>query len=132
MQVNSPSLSISVTIPSSIADTKHEMEEDVFVPFSNLKHALNGDKVKVLVYARSRDRRPEGEVVEILERKRGTFVGTVQCLPGYAFLLPSGKQMPYDVFLPVERLHGAKDGDKVVVKIVSWPENQKNPLKGYR
>ena len=105
-----------------------EMEEDVFVPFSNLKHALNGDKVKVLVYARSRDRRPEGEVVEILERKRGTFVGTVQCLPGYAFLLPSGKQMPYDVFLPVERLHGAKDGDKVVVKIVSWPENQKNPV----
>ena len=101
-----------------------EMEEDVFVPFSNLKHALNGDKVKVLVYARSRDRRPEGEVVEILERKRGTFVGTVQCLPGYAFLLPSGKQMPYDVFLPVERL----DGDKVVVKIVSWPENQKNPV----
>ena len=85
-------------------------------------------EVKVLVYARSRDRRPEGEVVEILERKRGTFVGTVQCLPGYAFLLPSGKQMPYDVFLPVERLHGAKDGDKVVVKIVSWPENQKNPV----
>ena len=105
-----------------------ETDEDVFVPFSNLKHALNGDKVKVLVYARSRNRRPEGEVVEVLERKRGTFVGTVECSAGYAFLLPSGKQMPYDVFLPMERLHGAKDGDKVVVKLLSWPENQKNPV----
>ena len=105
-----------------------ETDEDVFVPFSNLKHALNGDKVKVLVYARSRNRRLEGEVVEVLERKRGTFVGTVECSAGYAFLLPSGKQMPYDVFLPMERLHGAKDGDKVVVKLLSWPENQKNPV----
>ena len=69
-----------------------------------------------------------GEVVEVLERKRGTFVGTVECSAGYAFLLPSGKQMPYDVFLPMERLHGAKDGDKVVVKLLSWPENQKNPV----
>lgn len=105
-----------------------ECDEDVFVAFPNLKHALNGDKVKVLVYARSRNRRPEGEVVEILERSRGTFVGIVQCSASYAFLVPAGKQLPYDVFLPMDNLHGAKDGDKVVVKINSWPDNQKNPV----
>lgn len=105
-----------------------ECEEDVFVAYPNLKHALNGDQVKVLVYARSRNRRPEGEVVEILERKKGTFVGIVQRSANYAFLIPTGKQLPYDVFLPTEHLHGADDGDKVVVKITSWPESQKNPV----
>lgn len=105
-----------------------ETEEDVFVAFPNLKHALNGDKVKVLIYARSRNRRPEGEVVEILERRKGTFVGIVQKSANYAFLIPTGKQLPYDVFLPTEHLNGANNGDKVMVKINNWPENQKNPV----
>lgn len=107
-----------------------ESEEDIFVAFPNLKHALNGDKVKVLVYARSRSRRPEGEVVEILERKKGTFVGIVQKSANYAFLIPTGKQLPYDVFIPIEHLNGAENGDKVVVKVKDWPENQKNPIGG--
>lgn len=105
-----------------------ESKEDVFVAFSNLKHALNGDKVKVLVYARSRNRRPEGEVVEILERKKGTFVGIIQRSENYAFLIPTGKQLPYDVFIPMQHLNGAMHGDKVVVRITEWPENQKNPV----
>lgn len=105
-----------------------ESEEDVFVAFPNLKHALNGDKVKVLVYARSRGRRPEGEVAEILERRKATFVGIVQRSAHYAFLVPTGKQLPYDVFIPMEHLNGANNGDKVVVKIKDWPENQKNPV----
>jgi len=104
------------------------VEEDVFVAFANLKHALNGDKVKVLVYARSRNRRPEGEVVEILERKKATFVGIVQRSENYAFLIPTGKQLPYDVFIPMQLLGGAGNGDKVVVKIVEWPNHQKNPV----
>lgn len=105
-----------------------ESEGDIFVAFPNLKHALSGDKVKVLVYARSRNHRPEGEVVEILERKKGTFVGIVQKSDNYAFLIPTGRQLPYDVFIPVDHLHGAVNGDKVVVKIKEWPENQKNPV----
>ncbi len=105
-----------------------ECEEDVFVAFSNLKHALNGDKVKVLVYARRKSQRPEGEVVEILERKKSTFVGIIQRSENYAFLIPGGKELPYDVFVPLSHLGGAKNGDKVVVQITEWPENQKNPV----
>ena len=96
--------------------------------FSNLKHALNGDKVKVLVYARRKNSRPEGEVVEIVEKKKATFVGTIQLSENYAFLLPGGKQMPYDVFIPLHQLGGAKNGEKVIVKITDWPEKQKNPV----
>ncbi len=105
-----------------------EVKEDIFVAFANLKHALNGDIVKVLVYARSKNRRPEGEVVEILERKRSTFVGIIQSSAGYAFLIPSGKQLPYDVFIPTQHLNGAENGNKAVVRITDWPEHQKNPV----
>ena len=119
---------VELTAKGSAYIISNESKEDVFVAFPNLKHALNGDKVKVLVYARSRDRRPEGEVVEILERKKGTFVGVVQRSANYAFLIPTGKQLPYDVFIPTEHLNGAENGDKVVVKIKDWPESQKNPV----
>ncbi len=119
---------VELTAKGSAYIISDESKEDVFVAFPNLKHALNGDKVKVLIYARSRDRRPEGEVVEILERKRGTFVGIIQKSAHYAFLIPTGKQLPYDVFVPMEHLNGAENGDKVVVKIKEWPETQKNPV----
>jgi len=119
---------VELTAKGSAYIISDESEEDVFVAFNNLKHALNGDKVKVLVYARKKNSRPEGEVVEIVERKKATFVGTVQLSENYAFLLPGGKQMPYDVFIPLHQLNGAKDGEKVVVKITDWPEKQKNPV----
>lgn len=119
---------VELTAKGAAYILSEECEEDIFVAFPNLHHALNGDRVKVLVYARSRDRRPEGEVVEIQERSRSTFVGIVQRSKNYAFLMPSGKQLPYDVFIPLAQLHGAKDGDKVVVQITEWPESQKNPV----
>lgn len=119
---------VELTAKGSAYIISEEMKEDVFVAFSNLKHALNGDKVKVMVYARSQTRRPEGEVVEILERKKATFVGIIQHSDSYAFLIPTGKQLPYDVFIPMQGLNGAHHGDKVVVKITDWPENQKNPV----
>lgn len=119
---------VDLTAKGAAYILSEECQEDIFVAFPNLKHALNGDKVKVLVYARSKSRRPEGEVVEILERKKNTFVGIIQRSENYAFLMPSGKQLPYDVFIPLSHLGGAKNGDKVVVQITEWPENQKNPV----
>lgn len=119
---------VELTAKGSAYIISEDSQEDVFVAFNNLKHALNGDKVKVMVYARSKIRRPEGEVVEILERKKATFVGIIQRSDNYAFLIPTGKQLPYDVFVPLHQLNGANNGDKVVVKITEWPENQKNPV----
>ncbi len=43
-------------------------------------------------------------------------------------LVPTGKQLPYDIFIPLAELNGAKDGEKAIVKITEWPENQKNPI----
>lgn len=70
----------------------------------------------------------EGEVVEILERSKTQFVGIVQMSAKFAFVVPDSNKMPIDIFVPLGELHGAKDGDKVLVKMMDWPEHAKNPF----
>jgi len=105
-----------------------EIEDDVFVSARNLRTALHGDKVKVHLFAKRKGARPEGEVVEILERWRTTFVGTVEIMPGFAFLMPDNKNMPFDLFIPASKLNGAKQGQKAVAKVTDWNPGSKNPV----
>lgn len=104
------------------------IEEDVFISKNNLNQALHGDLVKVYLFARRKQRNPEGEVVEILERARDSFVGNVEVQDRFAFFEPDSKSMPYDLFIPLEKLNGAKSGDKVVARITDWPQKAKNPF----
>ena len=108
--------------------TTEDMDDDVFVTAKNLKTALHGDKVKVWLYAKRKGARPEGEVVEIIERSRTTFVGTVEIMPNFAFLIPDNKNMPFDLFIPSSKLNGAKQGQKAVAKVVDWDAKSKNPV----
>ncbi|TAL63202.1 MAG: ribonuclease R [Bacteroidetes bacterium] len=105
-----------------------DIEDDVFVSARNLKTALHGDKVKVWLYAKRKGARPEGEVVEIIERWRTSFVGTVEIMPNFAFLIPDNKNMPFDLFIPTSKLNGAKQGQKAVAKVVDWDPKSKNPV----
>jgi ribonuclease R len=104
------------------------IEEDVFISKNNLNQALHGDLVKVYLFARRKQRNPEGEVVEILERARDSFVGNVEVQDRFAFFEPDSKSMPYDLFIPLEKLNGAKNGNKVVARITDWPQKAKNPF----
>ncbi|HNW57017.1 MAG TPA: ribonuclease R [Bacteroidales bacterium] len=108
--------------------TSDELEEDVFVAAKNLNTAIHGDKVKVRLYARRKGARPEGEVIEIIERWRTSFVGTVEVMPNFAFLIPDNKNMPFDLFIPIAKLNGAKQGQKAVAKVVDWNPKSKNPV----
>lgn len=105
-----------------------EYPDDIFVSMKNLNHALHGDKVKVYLFAKRKKSRPEGEVVEIIERARTSFVGTMEISKNFAFLVPGGKQIPFDIFIPTRNLNGAKNGEKAVVKITEWPSGAKNPI----
>ena len=104
------------------------LKEDVFISQNNLNHALNGDTVKVLLYAHRKARAVEGEVVEILERARETFVGTIEISDKYAFLTPDSRQMPFDMFIPLDKLNGAQHGQKAIAKLTEWPRRAKNPF----
>ena len=105
-----------------------DIEDDVFVSAKNLNTALHGDTVKVLLYAKRKGVRPEGEVVEIIERWRTSFVGTVEIMPNFAFLIPDSKNMPFDLFIPSSNLNGAKQGQKAVARVIEWNPRSKNPV----
>ena len=102
--------------------------DPVFIAERNCAHAMSGDRVRIAYYARRRGRQPEGEVIEILQRAKDTFVGTLEVTKGYAFLVTENRTLANDIFIPKDKLKGGKNGDKAVVKITEWPDKAKNPI----
>ena len=100
----------------------------IFIAERNSGHAMDGDKVKVQLFAKRKGAEPEGEVVEIIESKERRLVGKLQVMKGFAFLVTENKTLANDIFIPKDKLKGGKDGDKAVVRIVEWPEEAKNPM----
>lgn len=102
--------------------------EPIFVAERNSLHALNGDKVKVNIAARVKGREPEAEVIEIIEKKDQTFIGTLKVERHYASLLTDSKYLASDIIIPRARLKGGVTGDKAIVRITQWPDDSKNPI----
>ena len=100
----------------------------IFIAERNSGHAMDGDIVRVQVFAKRRGAEPEGEVVEIIESKERVFVGKLQVMKGFAFLVTESKTLANDIFIPKDKLKGGKDGDKAIARIVQWPEGAKNPM----
>lgn len=103
-------------------------ESDILVRAANLMHALHGDRVRVSLYARRGGKKLEGEVVEIIERKRTEFVGTVEIGKSYGFLVPSHRKMYVDIYIPKDKLNGVEHGQKAVARITDWPEKASSPF----
>ncbi|MDR2425062.1 MAG: ribonuclease R [Prevotellaceae bacterium] len=100
--------------------------EDVFVAEHNMNRAFHGDKVKVRIFNKKSGRR-EGEVVEIIEMSKRMFVGKIEISEKYAFVVTEGKNMPYDIFIPLSSTKNARNGQKVVVSVSGWIKGMKNP-----
>ena len=105
-----------------------DFEEDVFIPTNNLNHALDKDKVKVYVYNRRRGKRPEGEVIEVLERSKTEFVGVIDIQKNFAFVSTANPKMYTDIFISKENYNGAENGDVVLVTIEDWPKKADSPF----
>lgn len=105
-----------------------DLEHDIYIPSRNLNHALNGDLVKVYVYKRKKNKKQEGDIVEILERAKTEFVGVLQKSKTFGFVVPDDHKMYADIFISSDQFAEAKDGDKVLAKITDWPNNSKNPF----
>ncbi|MGB7529339.1 ribonuclease R [Sphingobacterium cellulitidis] len=105
-----------------------DTESDIYVAPRKLRQALHNDIVKVHVYERKKGRKREGEVVEILQRAKTDFTGTIDISKTYAFFQPDDRKMLHDIFIPLDNLNGAKNGEKVLVSILEWPKNAKNPI----
>lgn len=105
-----------------------DLEEDVFIPTNNLRKALDGDLVKAYIYNKRNGKKPEGEVVEILERHKIQFVGVIEIQKNFAFVSTADPKMYTDIFVPKEKIGDALDGEVVVVEIEDWPEKADSPF----
>ena len=103
-----------------------QSEKDIYVAPQHMNRAMHGDTVEVEIIAR-RKNKVEGKISKIVERKTNLFVGTLDVKKNFAFLLLDNSRVSQDIFVPIEKLNGAKDGQKALVKMTSWPKNVDNP-----
>ena len=109
------------------------LDTDVYVPVKYVNGALHGDTVRVMLFApppfRGKrgahiQRKPEGEITEVLKRANEFFIGTLRISKKYALFLPDNPNVPTDIFIPIESIADAQDGDKVVIKVTDWQEGK--------
>ena len=102
-------------------------ENDIYIAPNKVGQALHGDKVKVQILRKNKNKL-EGEIIEVIERERTQFVGTIQMHDKFAFLIPDNIRLGTDIYIAKEKLNGAKNGEKVLVKIIVWPKTSENPF----
>lgn len=103
--------------------------DDIYVSREDMNGAMHGDMVLVRPKVPAKgSSKAEGEVVRILKRSLKTVVGTVERGKQYSFVVPDDKRIFYDLYVPKEKTNGAKNGQKVVAKIIEWPQKRRNPV----
>ena len=107
---------------------EEEGREDIQIAPNNTHHALHGDTVKVLMFPQRKMHKPEGQVVEIIRRAKTRFVGVIQKQERFAFMVSDSRTMPVDIFIHIDDLGGAENGEKVLVEMTDWPERMNNPV----
>ncbi len=104
------------------------MDDDIFIHAKNVKDAMQGDTVLIVTY-HFKGRKMEGSVLEVMSRSRTEFVGMFQYIKhkDFGFVVGDKKKINTDIFVPKGKIGGAKDGDKVVVRMTDWKAGEKNP-----
>ncbi|MBR3613703.1 MAG: ribonuclease R [Clostridia bacterium] len=102
-------------------------EEDLFVPAKHVNGALDGDTVRVsITKPKEGTKKAEVKVIKIIKRERETLVGIFQANKNFGFVVPDDKKFGTDVFVSKNKCKNANNNDKVIVKIIKYPEKGKN------
>lgn len=117
---------ISMNASGSAYLVSNDLPKDIYIHSKNTNKSLHLDSVKVKVIP-GNGRNIEGEVIEIVERFREEFVGVIQISPRFAFFVPDSNKLPIDFFIPLSKIKGARDGQKVIAKLTEWKDDAKNP-----
>ena len=104
-----------------------DFDDDVFVASNNMNKALHGDEVEFYAYKRRKRGKIEGEITNIIKRAKSEYVGVIQIHKSYAFVIPDGNKMYTDIFVPINKINKAEEGDKVLVSLEDWPEKADSP-----
>lgn len=102
-------------------------EPDIFIPPHLIGQAIHGDTVRVSITKRGKERH-EGRITEVVSRERTQFVGTIQLHDKFAYLIPDNSRTGVQIYIPKEKLNGAKNKEKALVKITVWPKSADYPF----
>ena len=107
--------------------TEETPPREIFINRSDLHAAIDGDDVEISIFAQKSGERLEGEVIEIIERKKNRIVGTVKRTGKYLYVEPDGRSLLRDISIAKTALHGARDGDRVIVELDDWTSEYETP-----
>lgn len=105
-----------------------EGEDDIYISKEKTRNALDGDLVSYSLNKNSRKKKPEGFVDRVLKRKKTEFVGTLQVSEKFAFVITDSRRIHVDFFIDLKHMNKAKNGDKVIVELINWPEKLNSPF----
>ena len=104
-------------------------DKDIIVRPNDFNRAFHGDIVRVQVNKGvSKDKRQEGKIIDVAERKQTEFIGNIQMSKNFAFFIPASEKPIPDFYIAADKLNGAKDNERVVAKLVSWDKSEKKPI----
>ena len=101
--------------------------EDVYVRDENMGHAFHGDRVLVTILGRRRGPAREGTITKILKRTKQDLVGTFHRSKLSDYVTPDDHKISREIYIAAENSKDAKDGQKVVVSLVDWPDVHTGP-----
>jgi ribonuclease R len=118
--------------------TVENLPVDIIIRPGDLNTALHGDTVRVRIKENKRGgKRMQGVITEVLRRKQTEFIGKMEMRDlrtdgaagrGFGFFIPeTDKPMP-DIYIPKQNFNGAKDNERVVVRILEWGKDDKRPV----
>ncbi len=105
-----------------------DSDKPIFVSERNSMGALTGDRVKFSFMARRVNHIKEAQVIEILERKKDTFVGRLKVDKDMAYLIPQSDVLAHNIIVPRRKVKGGKTDDKAVVRVTQWPDEERKSL----
>ena len=100
-------------------------EPDIFIKGSDLGSAIDGDTVQIVIFPTRHGEHREGKVTKVIHRSRNRFVGKVELSKNFAFVIPDARKVHGDFFIYPENINGATTGDKVIIEVTSWSENDR-------
>lgn len=109
-----------------LAPNDSKIEKPIYIKKNKRNKLLHLDIIKLRVISNDGGK-IYGEFIELVERPKVEYVGTIQLSNDFAFFIPDNKNVNVDFYVPLKKLNGAKNNDKVVVKIGEWGKKSKNP-----
>lgn len=111
-----------------VPDDKTKHPEDLFLGPREMAQVMHGDRAMARLAGLDRKGRPEGKIVEVLERSTKTLVGRIVRGTGVTIVAAEDKRINQDILIPYHLDMGAKPGQVVMVELTEQPSSHAHPM----